>query len=104
MAPDAEPLVIACPHCERPMVASTVRTAIWFGDRLAVVEAIPAYVCQPCSEQVYDDDVSEALRRLAEDGFPAPAAVREMTVSVFSLEGRVVRRATATGEEDIHVD
>ncbi len=86
------------------MVASTVRTAIWFGDRLAVVEDIPAYVCQPCSEQVYDDDVSEALRRLAEDGFPAAAAAREMVVSVFSLEGRIVRRAPTTGDEDVYVD
>lgn len=102
--PDPEPLVIACPHCERPMVASTVRTAIWFGERLAVVEDIPAYVCQPCSEQVYDDDVSEALRRLAEDGFPLPSANREMTVPVFSLEGRIVRRAPTTGDEDVYVD
>lgn len=86
------------------MVASTVRTAIWFGERLAVVEDIPAYVCQPCAEQVYDDDVSEALRRLAEDGFPVPAAVREMTVPVFSLEGRIIRRAPTTGDEDVYVD
>lgn len=104
MAPDSAPLVIACPHCERPMATSTVRTAIWFGERLAVVEAIPAYVCQPCSEQVYDDDVSDALRRLAEDGFPASASTREMTVPVFSLDGRILRRAPTTGDEDVYVD
>jgi hypothetical protein len=56
------------------------------------------------SEQVYDDDVSEALRRLAEDGFPLPSASREMTVPVFSLEGRIVRRAPTTGDEDVYVD
>ena len=38
-------------------------------------------------EQFYDDNVSEALRRLAEEGFPAAKAEREIRVPVFSLGG-----------------
>lgn len=74
------------------MIEKTVRTAIWQGDRVAIVEDIPAQVCGPCMEQFYDADVSEALRRLAEEGFPAEAAQREIAVPVFSLQGRIRRR------------
>ena len=85
---------VQCPHCESSLVPQTVRTAIWQDDRVAIVEDIPGYVCNSCMEQFYDDDVSDALRRLTEDGFPATAADREIQVSVFSLKGRIRRRAS----------
>jgi YgiT-type zinc finger domain-containing protein len=82
-----------CPRCGAALTATSVRTTIWQGDRVAIVEDIPAHVCAACLEQFYDDDVSDALRRLAEQGFPAQAAVRHLTVPVFSLTGRVRPRA-----------
>jgi YgiT-type zinc finger domain-containing protein len=78
-----------CPRCGGALAATTVRTTIWQGDRVAIVEDIPAHVCGACLEQFYDDAVSEALRRLSEEGFPAAKAEREITVPVFSLVGRV---------------
>jgi YgiT-type zinc finger domain-containing protein len=69
-----------------------VRSAFWRDDQPAIVEDIPAYVCSNCLEQYYDDDVSEALRRLAEEGFPAEAARRQIVVPVFSLEARLRQR------------
>jgi YgiT-type zinc finger domain-containing protein len=90
-----------CPRCGEPLAAQTVRTAIWQGEHLAVVEDIPAFVCSGCLEQFYDDDVSDALRRLTEHGFPSDDALREISVPVFSLAGRVRRRAPA---EDADVD
>lgn len=81
-----------------------MRTAIWQGDRLAVVEDIPAYVCSGCLEQFYDDDVSDALRRLTENGFPADAAQRQISVPVFTLEGRVRRRVARGTDTDTYVD
>lgn len=93
MTPDERaPLRTPCPRCHQMMVATTVRTAIWQQDRLAVVEDIPAHVCNTCMEQFYDDDVSDALRRLSEDGFPQSAAVRTIEVPVFSLAGRIRKR------------
>ena len=82
-----------CPRCGGAVDAATVRTAFWRDDRPAIVEDIPALVCRSCLEQYYDDDVSEALRRLAEEGFPAEAAQRQIVVPVFSLESRLRRRA-----------
>lgn len=81
-----------CPRCGESMTATTVRTTFWHDDRPAIVEDIPATVCGTCMEQFYDEDVSEALRRLAEDGFPADAADKTVEVPVFSLKGRVRRR------------
>ena len=98
----AKPVGTPCPRCQEPLIAQTVRTAIWRDDRLAVIEDIPAHVCRSCMEQFYDDDVSEALRRLTEEGFPAEAAKEEITVPVFSLKGRIRKRQPIP--EDSYVD
>ena len=84
------------------MSATIVRTTIWQGDRVAIVEDIPAHVCDACLEQFYDDAVSEALRRLAEEGFPAAQAEREISVPVFSLSSRIQSRPTLP--DDTYID
>ena len=84
------------------MTAATVRTTVWREDRVAIVEDIPAHVCDSCVEQFYDEDVSDALRRLVEKGLPAEDAQREITVPVFSLEGRIRKRKQLP--EDTYVD
>jgi YgiT-type zinc finger domain-containing protein len=102
-AETAEPPPLVCPRCQQVTEAATVRTAIWRDDvTLAVVEDIPARVCRECVEQYYDEDVSDALRVLAERGFPPSEAKRELVVPVFSLEGRIRRRAALP--DDTFVD
>ena len=101
-ASQSHPRETPCPRCGHAMVAATVRTAIWQGSRVAIVENIPAYICDACSEQCYDQPVSDALRRLAEDGFPSEAADEQITVPVFSLQGRV--KEPKAIPEDVYVD
>ncbi len=84
------------------MVSEDVRAVFWQGDRPVIVEGVPAHVCRACVEQYYDEAVSDALRRLAEDGFPAAKAVREERVAVFNLEGRIRERVALP--EDTIVD
>ena len=91
-----------CPRCRETMLAKTMRTAIWQGDRVAIVEDIPSHFCGACSEQYYDGQVSDALRRLSEEGFPAEQAQSEILVQVFSLKGRI--REPAETPEDMYVD
>jgi len=91
-----------CPNCNKPLAISMVRTAIWQGDDVALVEDIPALVCASCSEQFYDDDVSDALRKLNESGFPKSEATKTIEVSVFSLNGRIRQRKNLP--EDTYVD
>jgi YgiT-type zinc finger domain-containing protein len=80
--------LVPCPRCGQNMRPSLVKTAIWESDRLFVVEDIPAQVCDSCLEQFYDDEATEALRRLTEEGFPACKTKREILVPIFSLEGQ----------------
>lgn len=89
---DLYPQLAFCPRCDQPMHSATVRTVIWQGDQLFIVEDIPAQVCNACLEQYYDENVTDALRRLTEDKFPTPEVKREMLVPVFSLEGRIRTR------------
>jgi YgiT-type zinc finger domain-containing protein len=74
------------------MHPATVKTAIWRGDSLFVVEDIPAQVCDACMEQFYDEETTESLRRLTEEGFASLEPVREQVVPTFSLAGQVRRR------------
>jgi YgiT-type zinc finger domain-containing protein len=91
-----------CPRCGAVLTSATVRTSFWHGDRVAIVEDIPAHVCNSCVEQFYDDDVSDALRLLAEEGFPVEKAARQIQVPVFSLKGRTTRRTALP--DDTYVD
>ena len=91
--------IALCPRCDEPMRPATVRTVIWKGDHLFVVEDIPAQVCDSCIEQFYDEDVTDALRRLTEENFPAAEAKREAIVPVFSLAGRIRIRMAAPDYE-----
>jgi YgiT-type zinc finger domain-containing protein len=80
------------------MRAATVKTAIWSEDRVFLVEDIPAQVCDSCLEQFYDEETTDALRRLTEEGFASVEPKREILVPIFSLEGRI-RRSTSSPQE-----
>lgn len=70
------------------MRPAVVRTAIWRGERMFVVEDIPAQVCDDCVEQFYDEETTDVLRRLTEEGFASATPRREMVVPIYSLEDR----------------
>lgn len=97
------PVGAPCPRCEQPMEAATVRTAVWRGDRLFVVEDIPAQICAHCKEQFYDEAVTEALRRLTAEAFASATARREILVPIYSLEGRIAPMRKPS-EEELHAD
>jgi YgiT-type zinc finger domain-containing protein len=88
----SDPSQAPCPRCSAAAAVTTVRTAIWRDDVVVIVEDIPALACGACQEQFYSEDVSDALRALMEDGFPAEAVTRRIEVPVFSLQNRVRTR------------
>jgi YgiT-type zinc finger domain-containing protein len=90
-----------CPRCGEAMSAATVRTTFWRDEGPVIVEDIPAHVCGACMEQFYDDDVGDALRRLAEAGFPPEEAAAQIAVPVFSLNGRIRRRSPLPDDCDL---
>lgn len=86
---DANDLSLACPRCRCQMRSGVIKTAMWYDERLYVVEDVPARICDNCMEQYYDEETTDALRRLTEDGFPFAEATGEILVPLFSLKGRV---------------
>ena len=93
---------VPCPRCGQAMRPATVKTAIWREDRLFVVEDIPAQVCDSCMEQFYDEETTDALRRLTEEGFSSVEPSREILVPIFSLEGRIRRRTSS--QDEVYAD
>lgn len=63
-----------------------VRSAFWEGERLVVVEDIPALVCASCGEQFFDDMTAIRLDLLRGAGFPGEMSCGELAVPVFSLD------------------
>ena len=88
---DVSPQGTVCPRCQCTVRPAMVRTDIWRNDHLYVIEDVPAFICDGCLEQFYDDDVTDALRRLNEDGFLSIVPCREILVPVYSLAGEVQR-------------
>jgi YgiT-type zinc finger domain-containing protein len=80
---------IDCPECNRLTQAATVRSDVWQGDRLTVVEDIPAQICEACQGQYYDTLAQEALRALIEHDLKSATPKRVMEVPVYSLEGLI---------------
>ena len=84
-----------CPGCGSSDIGMTrVRSAFFHGDRLVVVEDIPALVCSSCNEQFYDDRTVVVLDLLRGDGFPEEDAREEISVPVFSFSDRLAELET----------
>ena len=76
-----------CTQCGANEVrSSTVRTAFWEGERLVVVEGIPALVCAACGERFFDDSTAIRLDLLRGAGFPEALATDALHVPVFSFD------------------
>lgn len=86
---DTEARPVPCPQCLKPTRPGTVKTAMWFDDRLYVIEDVPARICDSCIEQFYDEEVTDVIRRLTEDGFPSAEVTAELNVPVISLKARL---------------
>ena len=88
-----------CTSCGKGRLArDRVRTALWHGRRLVVVEDIPALVCDRCGERFYDDDTALALDRMRGPGFPPQRALHHLEVPVFAFEPARGPGGSATGD------
>lgn len=88
------PEQLRCQTCSGGVLAAeAVNTALWHGDRLVVIEDVPALVCQHCGERYYEDETAMALDMMRGRGFAQERAARMLAVPVFSFE------RTGRGEE-----
>ena len=76
-----------CTQCDGgELREARVRSAFWEGERLVVIEDIPALACSACGEQFFDDATAIRLDLLRGAGFPPEMARGELRVPVFSLD------------------
>ena len=74
-----------CKYCEANTQENVVNMCLWEGEKLIVIEGLPARVCEECLEQYYDNDVLVRIDQLRATSFPVEQAKRVMEVPVFSL-------------------
>jgi len=65
------------------MVEKTITVDLRIGNKLLVVERVPATVCEHCGEKVFAPAVTKELQELARRRKKPP---RTLKVPVFSLE------------------
>jgi YgiT-type zinc finger domain-containing protein len=84
------------PRCERcgksdTMESATVRRAFVHGERVAVVEGIPAIVCRACGAEYCDDSAKLVENVLRGDGFRSDDAVTHVQVPVFRFGDHIAK-------------
>jgi YgiT-type zinc finger domain-containing protein len=71
-----------CYFCKGRLVHQKVKVDFRWGQRLKIIENVPASVCQPCEEQYFQSHVYKAMEKLAASR-KKPAA--RLTVDVFRI-------------------
>jgi YgiT-type zinc finger domain-containing protein len=85
-----EAAIAKCPECGSDRLSrQLVRSAIWHGERLVLVDDIPAVVCGACGERFFDDATATVLDLMQGEGFPAERAKGHLHVPIFSFSHRV---------------
>ncbi len=74
-----------CESCGSATHDDLVNICLWHGDRLVIVEKVPARVCDRCFEQYYDQLTVFKLDQLRGAGFKAADAARIIEVPVFTF-------------------
>jgi len=74
-----------CESCGSSTHADQVNVCLWHGDRLVIVEKVPARVCDRCFEQYFDQLTVFKLDTLRGTGFPAAAATCVLQVPVYTF-------------------
>ena len=85
MSTDANQKSHTCKYCDANTRENVVNMCLWEGERLIVIEGLPARVCEECLEQYYDNDSLVRIDQLRAKSFPVEQAKRVMEVPVFSL-------------------
>lgn len=76
-------MVTRCVFCGGSTELQQVTANNWWGDSLALVEEVPAWVCVNCGEPFFEAETCKMLDRLRAAPPPAPRTV-QVPVYVFS--------------------
>lgn len=74
-------MVTRCYLCGGKVIRKRVTAENWWGDVLALIEDVPAMVCEQCGEVYFDSETAKELERLRQS---APKVQRTVKVPVYS--------------------
>lgn len=85
MGTDSAPAqMLGCTSCAGgELRRDRVGTALWRGDRLMVIEEIPALVCTRCGERYFEDETAMALDMMRAGKGAAGRPARILSVPVY---------------------
>ena len=78
-------MISKCLICGGKTVKKIVTTENGWGEKLTIVENVPAWVCDTCGEQFFEPRICEELDRLRDT---PPVAKRTIQVPVYSFPGK----------------
>ncbi len=77
-------MITACYFCGGTPVAKIVTAENWWGEDLALVEEVPAWVCDTCGEVYFDAETNQQLDDLRRS---PPPKRRVVQVPVYQFSG-----------------
>jgi YgiT-type zinc finger domain-containing protein len=87
-------MVTRCCFCGGSTELRRVRAENWWGEELALVENVPAWVCVNCGEPYYEAETCRRLDRLRTSRL---SALRTLKVPVYALEENEPARDRQSG-------
>ena len=78
-------MVTRCYFCGGSTALKTVTAENWWGDELALIKDVPAWVCENCGECFFDASTSEKLEHLRES---PPSTQETIEVPVYAFADR----------------
>ncbi|KKM12771.1 hypothetical protein SY88_01425 [Clostridiales bacterium PH28_bin88] len=78
-------MLTKCQACGGNIVQKRVAVENWWGDILAIVEDVPAWVCESCGERYFDAETSLMLDQLRKKASYKPKRILEVPVYDFPL-------------------
>ncbi|MGM0421115.1 MAG: type II toxin-antitoxin system MqsA family antitoxin [Bacillota bacterium] len=89
-----EELNQACPICGGDTHPDVVKMSLWRFDRLVIIEDVPAFICERCGEQYYNEETETKISELSVRRFPSDMQIRVEKVPVFTLKNvEILERA-----------
>lgn len=82
-------MISKCLMCGGKTVKKIVTTENWWGEKLTLIENVPAWVCDTCGEQYFEPKVCEELDRLQDT---KPVAKKTIKVPVYNFPKDVYTR------------
>ena len=86
-----------CPECGGMTHEDKVKMSLWEGERLVIIENVPAQICKECKEHYYEQAVRLHVEVLRSKAFPVEEAARTVETPVFSMPE--IEKPEATDED-----